>query len=247
MKKLFVTLMLALLSGINVAWAQPQTPPAEVYMYGHVIGPVTVADIATDGQVITIKGVQYWPRLSASTSTEVLKQDPSKHALHERLWSLHEQMLNGNKSSVVEIRHAMAEMMRNDPLVLDVREPNDANNNCFEYRLKDDPNTDWIVVEGIGLRLDRPTYAQRLETELTVLRRRVESGWTIIISPEGGFFVPPNARDNQKIRIQEEIQAAINGQWSGNLLSQKEAELFRNPLDLVAATARFQKLHNQED
>jgi hypothetical protein len=53
--------MVIALTVLAIGISGAEEPEAEAYLYGHVLGTITVDDIATDGHVITLKGIQYWP------------------------------------------------------------------------------------------------------------------------------------------------------------------------------------------
>ena len=84
MRKLTIILIVVFISA-SISLAQTNAPvEAEAYMYGHVLGSVTVDDVSTDGRTISLKGIQYWPRLSSSTEMPPEK-DFAKEALHDQV------------------------------------------------------------------------------------------------------------------------------------------------------------------
>jgi hypothetical protein len=60
-------------------------------------------------------------------------------------------------------------------------------------------------------------------------------------------IIPGKAPKHRRERIRQEIEAAINGTWSGNILPAILAARFRDPLDIAEATERFRRLGSQED
>lgn len=221
--------MIPVLLVVLVSMVSAQDAPvAEVYVYGNDLGFVTINDLATDGQVITLKGVQIWPKQPQKSvpvpvaSFEERQKSSLMQSVIDRQIELQR---HGNSNA--QILPALIDLLIKNSLVKSAVAMGD---NCIEITWVGESTSEYFEIVPTG---NRPTWDERIRQEYEILQMVIERGCIIIVGTECRMIVPVSAADrSQQDRVRAEIEAAKTGTWSGGLLQASLADEFRHPREL---------------
>ncbi|MFA6391906.1 MAG: hypothetical protein WCW66_04110 [Patescibacteria group bacterium] len=221
----FVLTLLVVLASMVSASAQDQ-PVAEAYAYGNYLGVVTLNDLSTDGQIITLKGVQVWPEISdkpkdvvTATSGQIHKMELINRVVDKQI------ELQGLGTSNAEITPQLVAMMNADQQIAKAFQMSDNN---FGYLWTDEPDTQvYLVVDTAH----RATKREILESQLSILKMYIEKGCIIIVTSSVRQAIPPSPIDpQQQNKARLEISAAQQFSWNGGMLHEDAVRSLERPM-----------------
>ena len=218
---------IVLVLSASVALAQNKAPlTAEAYAYGNALGTITINDLSTDGHVIMLKGVQVWPELDGDKVKEVPEVQEITRQKSSLMTAVIDEQIRRqrqeqNKSTVL---NTLLEMFLASQLV-DTAKIDDSSQ-CIEIHWVGDSCPEYFELVDTN---NRPTWEERLQQELDVLKIYIERGYTLVISSEIRQGIPPQHRQE----LHDEINAVKSNTWNGKgLLDPKAAEQFGSPLNI---------------
>ena len=226
MRYFMISVLLIVLA--SMASAQ-DSPVAEAYTPDNDLGIVTVDDLATDGQIITLKGVQVWPQLHKQEQKRVITEAvQQKNALFQRVIDRQIQLQKcGN--STTQVTTSLVDMFRDSPLVKSATLVSDSYNS-IEITWVNESTPEYFDVVPTD---NRPTWEERIQQELEILQIVIECGCIIIIGTECRQIVPVSSFDpNLQEQVRAEITAARNGTWKGGMLQPSVVKEFRHSVEL---------------
>jgi|GEM_PF-4640957 len=205
-----------------------ESPTAKAYAYGNDLGVVTLNDLTTDGQIITLKGVQVWPELSDKpkvviepTSAQIRKMDLINRVINKQV----ELQRIGTPNA--EITPLLVAMMNADKLVAKAFQRSDNN---FGYVWTDEPDTQVFIVVDTA---NHVTKRDILESQLRILQMYIEKGCIIIVTSSVRQAIPPSQIDpEQQAKVLLEIAAAKECSWQGGILHEEAVRSFERPMNI---------------
>ncbi|MFA6272011.1 MAG: hypothetical protein WC693_02785 [Patescibacteria group bacterium] len=224
----FTILILACaLTGATASLAQTAAPiPATFYPYGNDLGVVTLNDLATDGQIITLKGVQVWPELSDKPKVDITATPAQIHKMEVINRVVAKQIeLQRVGTPNAEITPQLVAMMNADKLVAKAFQRSDNN---FGYVWTDAPDTEVFVVVDTANRVSKQDI---LDSQFRILSMYIETGCIIIVTSSVRQAIPPSPIDpEQQTKARLEIDAARKCSWQGGILHEDVVRSFERPM-----------------